>query len=102
MLYRGGGYKTGNMCGYKTGIMCGYKTNHSKKMCGNDCYKTNHSKIWIMGVFAEKNFSVFFYEFKTQYLQKVIFAILTFIRPITRNGSGNDFYKINHSKWERE
>ena len=51
--YRGGGYKTGNMCGYKT--------NHSKKncagmtairpitakghFCGFDFYKTNHPKI---------------------------------------------------------
>ena len=51
-----GGYKTGNMCDFKTGIMCGYKTsrkfsfkNSSKSakgnFCGNDFYKTNHSKI---------------------------------------------------------
>ena len=42
-------------------------------------YKTNHSKI-------------------PRTLQKVIFAEMTFIRPITRNRSGNDFNKANHSK----
>ena len=50
----------------------------------------------------------FFYEFKPkipdlgqifQFLQKVIFADLTFIRPITpKFRGGNDFYKTNHSK----
>ena len=45
------------------------------------------------GVFAEKNF------FKTRFLQKVIFADLTFIGPITpKFRGGNDFYKTNHSK----
>ena len=69
-LYRGGGYKTGNMFGYKTGIMCGYKT--------------DHSKIWIMGVFAEKKFSVFLR------VQNTISAKGHFC--------GFDFYKTIHSK----
>ena len=80
-----------------------------KKLCGNDCYKTNHSKFFrslifhskiprSLGVFEEKNFR-FCFGFKTQYLQKVIFADLTFIRPITpKFRGGNDFYKTNHSK----
>ena len=50
----------------------------------------------------------FFYAFQPkipvlgqifQFLQKVIFADLTFIRPITpKFRGGNDFYKTNHSK----
>ena len=95
--YRGGGYKTGNMCGYKTGIMCGYKTNHSKNFCAGTTairpitrkLRKFRKKIEIWCICRKKIFGFF----KTQYLQKVIFADLTFIRPITRNWSGNDLKK---------
>ena len=55
-------------------------------------------KFLDLWVYLKKIFFRFCFGFKTHYLQKVIFADLTFIRPITRNWSGNDFYKTNHSK----
>ena len=47
-----------------------------------------------MVVFEEKNPANIddFFGFKTQFVQKVIFADLTFITPSCRNWSGNDFY----------
>ena len=48
---------------YNTGNICGYNTNHSEKMCGNDCYKTDESKIFHPDFFL--------------ILQKVILAALT-------------------------
>ena len=91
------------MCGYKTGIMCGYKTNHSKNFCAGTTairpitrkLRKFRKKIEIWYICGIKIFGFF----KTQYLQKVIFADLTFIRPITpKFRGGNDFYKTNHSK----
>ena len=32
-------------CGYNTGISCGHNTKYSKKLCGNDFYKTEYSLI---------------------------------------------------------
>ena len=97
------------MCGYKTGIMCGYKTNHSKKNCAGMtairpitrkffARKFFTRKFLDLWVYLKKKIFRFCFGFKTHYLQKVIFADLTFIRPITRNWSGNDFYKTNHPK----
>ena len=63
------------MWGYNTGIMRGYNTKHLKK-CGNDFYKTKHSKI----------------------LQEAIFADLSFIRPSTKKWGGNDFDNTKHLK----
>ena len=90
-------YKTGNMCGFMTGIMFDYKTNHSKKVC---------ARMAAIRPITRK--FGFFYAFQPkmpvlgqifQLLQKVIFADLTFIRPITpKFRGGNDFYKTNHSK----
>ena len=98
------------MGGYKTGIMCGYKTNHSKKNCaGMTAIRPITRKFFARKFFTrkfldlwvylkKKNFR-FCFGFKTHYLQKVIFADLTFIRPITpKFRGGNDFYKTNHSK----
>ena len=42
----GGGYNTGMSCGYNTGIRCGYNIKYLKNLCGNDFYKTEHSKIF--------------------------------------------------------
>ena len=106
-VLQGGGYKTGNMCGYTTGIMWVYKTNHSKQFCaGMTAIRSITRKIFSwkfftrkLWVYLKKNSFRFWFGFKTHYLQKVIFADLTFIRPITpKFPGGNDFYKTNHSK----
>ena len=66
-------------------------------LCGNDFYKTKYSKIFriLLVVFEEKKLANIddFFGFKTQFVQKVIFADLTFINynVIVEIGAGMTF-----------
>ena len=78
--------------------MCGYNTNHSKPICAGMPAIRPITLISITPKFYEKKTRKKFFWSKTQYLQKVIFAELTFITSLTQNWSGNDFYNTYHSK----
>ena len=96
-FYRGAGYNTETRC-------C-YNTKFSKNFVWEGLlYKPEYSKISkknrIMVVFEEKNLANIddFFGFKMQFVQKVIFADLTFKTPSCRNWSGNDFYNTKLKK----